>query len=189
MNTSSVIGYRPSDDFYLPADLVNATLYLQVLLWHYLSYLLVYNILIIVCGFMKKSDLHATTITTTASATIITRHEDNEDGMHYLFTTTFCLCIVTFSVIGIIIGQSLFTIAFMITIPISCINTINNLLDSEFQAVKKFFGDEMIDTIANILLVLVEAASCITTSVYLYQVIMTRYPHIVAIFWPIRLSF
>ena len=180
-------GYRPSDDFYLSQDLVNGTLFLQVLLWNYLLYLLIYNLLIIICGNFTQKDTNSINI---VSLTVhAARVEDQEDGMYYLFTTTFCLCMTTFSVVGIIIGQSLFTIAFILTVPFSCFNTINTLLDSEFQSMKKFFGDEMIDTIANVLLVLVETAASIMTAVYLYQVTTSRYDYIVATIWPIRISF
>lgn len=180
-----VIGYRPSDDFYLSQELVNATLFLQVLLWHYLLYLMVYDLLIIICGsFMSDSQSSITSSTINEP-----RREDREDGLYYLLPTTFCLCTTTFSIVGIIIGQSLFTVAFILTVPFSCFNTINTLLDSEFQSIKKFFGDDMIDTLANVLLVLVEAAASIVTCVYLYQVLMTRYDYLVATVWPLRLSF
>lgn len=181
----SAIGYHPSDDYYLSQDLVNCTLFMQVLLWHYLLYLTIYNILLIVCGSMKRPEMHSMTVTTVNAV----RRENEEDGMHYLFTTIFCFCMTTFSVIGIILGQSLFTVAFMLTIPVSCFNSINSLMDSNFQSIKKFFGDEMIDMIANILLVLVEAVASVTTSVYLYQVVMSRYDYVVAMFWPLRISF
>lgn len=182
----SLVGYRPSDDYYLSQDLVNATLFLQVLLWNYLLYLLVYNILLIMCQcMMDQRSSHLSILTYQYMSVRNSRSEDSEDGFHYLRTTVFLFIMTSFSITGILMGQSLFTLVFILTVLPTCICSIDNELDSEFQQITRFFGDEMIDKLANVLLILVEAAASIVTLVYLYQVIATRYESFLTIYQPL----
>lgn len=183
------VGFHPPDDFYVSEDLVSGTLFLQVLLWNFLLYLTVYHIILIVCGSWVKPDESGIQSMTTLNTANVRRLEDSEDGYHYLFQTLVCLILTSISIIGMIVGQSLFALVFLLAVPFSCITSINSLLDSDFRDIKKFFGDDLVDTIATCLLVMTEAAASIVTLMYVYQVIMTRYAFVVAVFWPPRFYF
>ena len=182
----SVVGYHPVDDFFLSEDLVYGTLFLQVLLWNFLLYLLIYDLILIIGARIIKPSEEEDETAQLRRLLTTGRVEDEEDGMHYMATTVICFAMTTFSISGLIIGQSLFAIAFLLTVPINCLLSVNTLLDSDFGSINKFFGSAVIDTIATVLLILVEATTSLITMIYLYQVISSRYAYILAVVWPLR---
>ena len=185
-NTSGMIGFLPPDDFDLSDDLVYGTLFMQVLLWNFLLFMLAYDLMLIVCGKFFAQDDQAILYSRTSHTL---RREDSEDGMHYLVSTLLCLVFISVSLVGIVNGWGIAASAFLMVVPVTCVISINTTLDTEFTVLKKFFGNEMLDMVANILLILVEAVASIITAVYVYQLLMTRYAWIVATFWPPKLDF
>ena len=180
----SGIGFHPSDDFFLSDDLVFGTLFLQSVLWNFLLCLMIYNILLILCSKVVHED------TTTFSVSQITRqHEDSNDGLHYLITTTLCFIVTSFSLYGVISGHSLFTLAFILVIPFACIASVNNMINYETQGVQRFFGDEKIDAVAASMMILAQGTALIVTCIYVFQIFMQKYGYITTAVWPPRFDF